>query len=64
MQWTSAIEWPRVRHSKDRRIKGSLWKGDTLRVSGGQKGPAVVTVCQRQINGFSSFFVIVDISKV
>jgi len=27
--------------------------------------PAVVTVCQRQINGFSSvFFVIVDISKV
>jgi len=33
-----------------------------LRVAGGQKGPAVVTVCQRQINGCSSFFVIVDSS--
>ena len=49
MQWASAIEWPGVRHSKDKRIKGCLfWKGETLRVAGGQKRPAVVTVCQRQ----------------
>ena len=58
MQWASAIEWPGVRQSKDKRIKGCLFfeRVRLLRVAGGQKGPAVVTVCQRQINGCSSFF--------
>ena len=38
-------------------------KGETLRVAGGQKGPAVVAVRQRQNKWVSFIFVIVEIFK-
>jgi len=43
--WTSDIQWPEVRHSRDKNIKGCF---ETLRVAGGQKGLAVVAVRQCQ----------------
>jgi hypothetical protein len=65
MHWASAIEWPVVRHSRDKKIKGDSFERVRLyallvtrRV---QQLSQYVNV---KINGFTSFFVIVEISKV
>jgi len=46
--WTSDIEWPVVRHSRDKKIKGNFERVRLLLLAGGQKGLAVVTVRQCQ----------------
>jgi hypothetical protein len=65
MHWASAIEWPAVRHSRDKKIKGCRFERVrlcTLRVARWvQQLSQYVNV---KINGFSSFFVLVEISKV
>ena len=66
MHWASEIEWPVVGPSRDKKKQGMFRKGETLRVAGGQKGLAVVTVGQRLNKWvqFILFFVIVEVSKV
>jgi hypothetical protein len=44
--------------------KGMFRKGETLRVVCSQKGLAVSQYVNVKINGFSSFFEIVEISKL
>ena len=48
--WASDIEWPVERHSREKKdkIKGCFERVRLLLVAGGQKGLAVVTVCQCQ----------------
>jgi hypothetical protein len=61
----SAIEWPVVRHGRDKRIKGCLF--ERVRHCALQVARRVQQLSQYvnfKINGFSSFFVIVEISKV
>ena len=65
MQWASAIEWPGVRHSKDKRIKGCLF--GRVRLCALWVARRVQQLSQYvnvKMNGFSSFLVIVDISRV
>jgi hypothetical protein len=50
MYWASEIEWPMVRHSRDKKIKG-CFERVRLRIAGGQKGPAVVAVYPRRNKG-------------
>ena len=47
--WASDIEWPVVRHSREKnRIKGCFERVRLLLIAGGQKGLEVVTVRQCQ----------------
>jgi len=48
MYWASEIEWPVVKHSRDKKNKIMFRKGETLRVAVGQKGLALVAVSQCQ----------------
>jgi hypothetical protein len=41
--WASEIEWPVVKHSRDKKINKGCFERERLRVDGGQKGLAVVT---------------------
>jgi len=65
MHWACVIEWPVVRHSWDKKIKGCFLERArlcALRVARWvQQLSQFVNV---KINGVISFFVIVEISKI
>jgi hypothetical protein len=65
MHWSNAIEWPVVRHIRDKKIKG--FRLERVRLCALRVARRVQQLSQYvnvKINGFSSFFVIVEISKV
>ena len=66
MQWASAIEWPGVRQSKDKRIKGCLF--ERVRLCALRAARRVQQLSQyvnvKKMGLVQFFFVIVDISKV
>jgi hypothetical protein len=45
MYWASGIEWPVVRHSRDKKNKGCFERVRLCMLLGGQKSLAVVAVC-------------------
>jgi len=52
MYWASEIEWPVIRHSGDKEIKGCFERVRLCALrGGGQKGLAVVAVCPRRNKG-------------
>jgi len=66
MHWASAIEWPVVRHSRNKKKRMECCF-ERVRLCALQVARMVQQLSQYvnvKINGFSSFFVIVEISKV
>jgi hypothetical protein len=65
MHWASAIERSVERHSRDKKIKGCHF--ERVRLCALRVARRVQQLSQYvnvKINGFNSFFVIVEISKV
>jgi hypothetical protein len=65
MYWASEIAWPVVRHSRDKKINGYCFKRVrlcVLRVARSVR--QLLQYVNVKINGFSSFFEIVEISKL
>jgi hypothetical protein len=43
VRWGSEIEWPVMKHSRDKKINKECFERERLRIDGGQKGVVVVT---------------------
>jgi hypothetical protein len=64
MYWASEIEWLVVRHSRDKKIKGCFERVSLCMLGVARWVWQLSQYINVKINGFSSFFEIMEISKL